>query len=332
MGHGRRPPPESALRTAPPVSTLAGYPGAKAGSGVAHRIIGQMPPHNFYVEAFLGSGVILRLKRPAAGGTVGIDVDRGICEHWQREFCIDRPDVTIQHGNAIRALPSLSALLANGGLVYADPPYLKTTRSHGRLYKHELWTEAEHRQLLLCLLELPCAVMLSGYPSPLYAAMLEAAPRPWRFIDYPVMTRGGRKLERLWMNFPAADVLHDPRFAGNGYRDRERVAKKRRRWAAKFAAMPQWERQLVREALDLAAPPKAAGGSGPAAPGVAISPPLPAWAAVAGPFTPPPKNWPVVRRQAGVAAAARRDRTPPALALGTSDVPGQLLMDGAPPQ
>jgi DNA adenine methylase len=52
------------------------YPGGKNGSGVAQTIINLMPPHDVYIEAFLGSGAVLRAKCPARSYTVGIDVSR----------------------------------------------------------------------------------------------------------------------------------------------------------------------------------------------------------------------------------------------------------------
>lgn len=41
------------------------YSGGKNGSGVFQRLICMMPPHKVYVEMFLGSGAILRRKKPA---------------------------------------------------------------------------------------------------------------------------------------------------------------------------------------------------------------------------------------------------------------------------
>lgn len=49
------------------------YPGGKNSAGVYQRIICQMPPHRVYVEPFLGSGAILRYKKPAE---VNIGFDR----------------------------------------------------------------------------------------------------------------------------------------------------------------------------------------------------------------------------------------------------------------
>ena len=39
------------------------YPGGKNGAGIYQRIINHMPPHKTYIEAFLGSGAVLRNKR-----------------------------------------------------------------------------------------------------------------------------------------------------------------------------------------------------------------------------------------------------------------------------
>ena len=65
------------------------YPGGKAGSGVAQRIINRMPPHQVYIEPFLGGGAVLRYKRPAALN-IGIDRDPEVIARWcaaAPQFC-----------------------------------------------------------------------------------------------------------------------------------------------------------------------------------------------------------------------------------------------------
>lgn len=47
-----------------------GYIGSKGQDGVWQRIIGQMPPHSVYVEAFAGSAAIFFHKRPAAASVL----------------------------------------------------------------------------------------------------------------------------------------------------------------------------------------------------------------------------------------------------------------------
>ena len=56
---------------------IRGYPGSKGASGVAQKIISLMPKHDHYIEAFLGSGVIARTKRPARVNTA-IEMDASV--------------------------------------------------------------------------------------------------------------------------------------------------------------------------------------------------------------------------------------------------------------
>jgi hypothetical protein len=72
-------------------------------------------------------------------------------------------------------------------LVYCDPPYVRSTRrTRARLYRHEM-DDYQHTQLLAVLRRLPCAVMVSGYRSTLYAEVLH----DWRTGEYQTQTRGG---------------------------------------------------------------------------------------------------------------------------------------------
>jgi len=50
------------------------YPGGKNGGGAYQTLINLMPPHSVYVEPFLGSGAVMRMKRPA-GVNIGLDLD-----------------------------------------------------------------------------------------------------------------------------------------------------------------------------------------------------------------------------------------------------------------
>ena len=58
---------------------MRGYPGGKSAPGTFHRIISLMPPHEIYIEPFMGGFSIGRLKRPAKLN-IGIDRDRAAVE------------------------------------------------------------------------------------------------------------------------------------------------------------------------------------------------------------------------------------------------------------
>jgi hypothetical protein len=53
------------------------YPGGK--EMAAPRIINLMPPHDVYLEPFLGGGAVLRAKKPAR---LSIGVDRCTGRRW----------------------------------------------------------------------------------------------------------------------------------------------------------------------------------------------------------------------------------------------------------
>jgi DNA adenine methylase len=129
-------------------------------------------------------------------------------------------------------------------LVYCDPPYLASTRSGGRLYLHEM-TDTQHSALLAVLCSLPCMVMLSGYWSALYARAL----RRWNRVSFQAMTRGGVATEWLWFNFPRPVALHDYRYLGENFRERERIKRKKARWTARLGRMPALERQALLGAI-----------------------------------------------------------------------------------
>ncbi len=245
------------------------YPGGKNGSGVYQRIISLMPPHDVYVEPFLGGGAIMRLKRPAdlsigldlsgsaiaafrdsAGGLFEID-DRahgsGIVGSDERPR---RASLSLAIGDGIGKLERIadgSLPLAGRILIYCDPPYLMSTRSGKRLYEHEM-ESVDHRRLLRVILQAEnlASIMISGYASSLYARAL----KNWNSIQFESMTRGGyTKTEHLWFNFDPPTALHDYRYLGRDFRERERIKRQKQRWTARLDRMPVLQRQALLSAI-----------------------------------------------------------------------------------
>lgn len=230
------------------------YPGSKTAAGVAEQIISQMPRHQVYVEAFAGQASILRRKLPARS-SLAIDVDRQSCA-WIRKTR-DKPDgTTVICDDAVRQIWELSEQADETWLLYCDPPYLASVRTR-RLYRHEFDTPEQHAALLEALLAWPGLALVSGYHSAQYNRTL----RSWRKHSYTTSTRGGPRQEFLWMNFPAGLPLHDTRFVGDGFRERERIKRKRARWIHRLKTMPSAERQVIAEAFEVN---KTAGPSAPA--------------------------------------------------------------------
>lgn len=233
------------------------YPGGKNGSGVYQKIINQIPPHRVYIEAFLGHGAIMRYKR-AAIVSIGIDVDGDVVKHWMDLTAVNG-DVhvpTIIHGDAISFLQAYD--FKGDEFVYVDPPYLMETRKSKRqLYNAEFGDIGQHEKLLKALKSLPCMVAISGYQSSLYSAVLQG----WRTISYNTVNRAGNVVrEWLWMNYPEPQALHDYRYLGENFREREKITRQKRRWRARLQRMNPIQRYAlmasIAEFSDTAVTPK----------------------------------------------------------------------------
>ncbi len=216
------------------------YPGAKGGAGVWQTIINQIPPHDVWIEVFAGSGQVTRHKRPAPAANIVVDVDAKVIAAWRNV-----PGVTAICADARCWLPAYP--WTGREVLYCDPPYLRSVRSCPRdYYRHEFASEREHTELLSVLRALPCRVILSGYASPLYTRTLA----DWRVVTFQAVNRRGRKVtECLWMNFPETLALHDYRFLGRDFRERERIKRKKARWLAKLSRMPLMERAAILDAV-----------------------------------------------------------------------------------
>lgn len=226
---------------------MTSYPGGKNGAGVYQTIINLMPPHDLYVEAFVGGGAVLLHKRPAPASIV-IDIDADVAARWQSCAGQGRfAGVIAIQGDARSLIPRL-CVDRPGALIYADPPYVRSARRDGarRIYRHE-FTDQDHRDLLSLLTAMrSAAVMISGYRSALYDRALAG----WTRIDYQAMTRGGPAVESLWLNYaPPEAALHDLSYVGRNYRERERIQRKIDRHVRRFAAMPALERAAILAAL-----------------------------------------------------------------------------------
>jgi DNA adenine methylase len=238
------------------VTLHASYPGGKGASGVAQTIINQQPPHDVYIEPFLGGGAVMRAKRPAKFNC-GIDLDPGPIAKFRE---LSWPGFVFLHADSLLALdPEFASFPEGRTLIYADPPYpLSSRRRNRRLYRCEL-TDQEHRNLLALLVRQSARhfVQISSYWNPLYAEMLEG----WRLVRFMANTRGGLMEECLWMNYPEPQLLHDYRYLGSDYRERERIKRKTARWSARIAALPQLERVALLSAMQASSGENGAAGS-----------------------------------------------------------------------
>lgn len=221
------------------------YLGSKGASGAYQAIIASMPPHDTYIEPFLGSGVVMRNK-PRAEYSIGIDVNAAAVSYVAMRYRAPSNSFELSTIDAFDYLTRLDFENLGRVFIYCDPPYLWSTRTSNKRYRHEL-TDQDHLRLLELLKTLAsrsAAIAISGYPSCCYDEHLA----DWRSIEFQVMTRGGPRTEKLWMSYPDSAV-HWCSYAGSNFTDRQRVKRKASRWASNYASMPAAERLAVLSAI-----------------------------------------------------------------------------------
>lgn len=116
------------------------------------------------------------------------------------------PDTAMEAAKRLRGvqienLPALELISRYNSadvFIYADPPYLRETRTQ-KLYKYEMSAE-DHVALLEELLSHPGKVLLSGYDNMLYNDML----CEWNKVRCQTRAdHGSQRIETLWMNYDA---------------------------------------------------------------------------------------------------------------------------------
>lgn len=123
---------------------------------------------------------------------------RGMSLRWQRvptelaELAIRLKDAEIENRPALDVMRRFSSADC---LIYADPPYLPSTRTQ-KMYGEEM-TEADHLELLETLREHDGPAVLSGYDNKIYNSLLS----DWEHISLkpPKVEKAAHRVEKLWV-------------------------------------------------------------------------------------------------------------------------------------
>lgn len=214
-----------------------GFPGGKG--GLFRQLINLIPDHRVYIETHLGSGAVLRNKRPAQL-SYGVERDALTLADWQPDAV---PGLNLVHDDATAFLRRYH--FAGDEFIYVDPPYVKSARRRPRVYRHELDDQA-HVELLDVLEQVNAKVMISGYANPVYDARLAH----WHRKEFIVGGHGLAHREVVWLNYAPPEVPFDNRYAGDTFRERQRIKRKQERLRGRIEAMPAVERDMLHRWLN----------------------------------------------------------------------------------
>ena len=89
-------------------------------------------------------------------------------------------------------------------------------------------------------------MLISTYQNALYFCHL----KDWKRFTFNSTTRNGSREEVLYMNYTNEDgILHDYRFLGDSFRERERIQRKINRWVSRLQRLPAKERNAILTSL-----------------------------------------------------------------------------------
>lgn len=102
--------------------------------------------------------------------------------------------VQIEHMDALRLIERYNT---RDALIYIDPPYIRSTRKSGALYKHEM-DDQQHVQMLEIIKYSKAKILISGYHSELYGKHLHN----WECDSVLQQTTSTHKArEFIWANY-----------------------------------------------------------------------------------------------------------------------------------
>jgi len=219
------------------------YPGGKAKT--FHHVVNLIPPHSVYIEPFLGLGSVMKAKKRAEA-EFGVDLDKHVLEMSDLK---DR-GVQLIHEDGISFLESFP--FKGHEVVYCDPPYYPKARKRERVYKYDLG-EHDHIRFLNLVTQLNARIIISGYDNDIYRRHLN----DWHVYTYSCKAHDGLREECLWYNFPSPCQLHDYRYLGSNFRERQTIRRRLERMKRRLGELSDQERSLLVEWLTIRENPSA---------------------------------------------------------------------------
>lgn len=254
------------------IPELKNYNGCKGGNGVYQQIISVIPPHKILVVPFLGHCGITRHIKPA-DILIGVDASQKVINAWKNylkntlkyDVIYDSEgviEIFVKIKNTLGNLPKRIELYCQDAFIfiqnqlllsipehefkhtvlYLDPPYpFSTRKSNVNIYDFEM-TDNQHQHLLSLLIGMRFNVIISSYKNEMYNNGLLG----WNTHSFSVGTRKGKATETIYYNFNNDyGLLHDYRFLGTDFKDRERIRLKVSRWVNRLEKLDPKERMSI---------------------------------------------------------------------------------------
>ncbi len=213
------------------------YVGNKDFSNVIHFLINRLPKSKRYFSLFFGGGG-LENSIYTAGAHFVCSEKNPDCKMYEvpTMATIDFFD----YQDLIDAF-----VFDRSDFIFADPPYMFSSRTTGRKYYKYEFTEEDHIAFLDHIQNIQARVMITHPENDLYNSKLSH----WNKEPFSYMTRQGMYNDCVYMNYSRADIeLLNYDCLGEDFTDRQRIKRQRSNVVTKFKNLDLHVRQaIVRE-------------------------------------------------------------------------------------
>lgn len=213
------------------------YTGNKDFSNVIHFLINRLPKSERYFSLFFGGGGLEKSAYTAAALFICAEKNPA-CKQFEV------PGVATIEYNDYQDLIE-DNVFTRSDFIFADPPYMFSSRTTGRKYYKYEFSHQDHITFLEHIQNLDANIMITHPECDLYDGELYG----WSKEPFNYMTRRGMFKDCVYKNFQAADIeLLNYDCLGEDFTDRQRIKRQRQNIVNKFAGLDNHVRAaIVRE-------------------------------------------------------------------------------------
>jgi len=213
------------------------YIGNKNFSNVIHLLVNNLPLSDRYFSLFFGGGGLENSIYTSGAHFISSEINP-YCKKYEN------PHQSIIEFNDYKVLIE-SFVFTRSDFIFADPPYMFSTRKSRKKYYKFDFTSHDHIEFLNYMISLKSKIMITHPDCELYSSKLSK----WKKTNFSYMTRGGKFHDCLYTNYTigSATELLCYDCLGVDFIDRQRIKRQRTNIVNKFKKLnPQVRFALIK--------------------------------------------------------------------------------------
>ncbi len=211
------------------------YVGNKNFAGVIEFLINRLPKSEEYFSLFMGSGGLENSVYTSAVTFICAEKNPK-CKKYSSSTAV------LAYNDYKDLLEDYKGVMQRD-FVFADPPYLFSSRRSGKRYYEFEFTHNDHLEFLGLMSNLKARVMITHPKNDLYDEHLKG----WFCEEYEYMSRQGIQKDAVYMNYDYKKLeLLNYNAMGSGFVERQGIKRQRKNVVNKWKRMPFHIREAIK--------------------------------------------------------------------------------------